>query len=99
MSMDDRAFNRLPDFDTLWDYDHPDETERDFRELLPTAEACGNTTYLLELITQIARTEGLQRKFDGAHQTLDRVEAELAAELLRPRIRYLLERGRVFNSS
>jgi tetratricopeptide (TPR) repeat protein len=50
-------------------------------------------------LTQIARTEGLQRKFDDAHQTLDRALALLSADLQRAQVRYLLERGRVFNSS
>src|SRR5206468_10942386 len=52
-------------------------------------------------LTQIARAEGLQRKFQDAHKTLDRVEkAMLKAEADdKTRVRYLLERGRVFNSS
>lgn len=89
----------LPDFDKLWDYDHPAETERRFRELLPAAEKSGNVPYLLELKSQIARTLGLQRKFDEAHKVLDDVEPRLTPDLGRPRIRYLLERGRAFNSS
>jgi len=81
-----------PDFDTLWNYDRPDETEKKFRELLPTiGDRKG------ELLTQIARTQGLQRKFDEAHKTLD--EAEKLATGGVARVRYLLERGRVFNSS
>jgi len=57
--------------------------------------------YLTQLLTQIARAEGLQRKFQDAHKTLDRVEkAMLKAEADdKTRVRYLLERGRVFNSS
>ncbi|MGH2482062.1 MAG: tetratricopeptide repeat protein, partial [Ktedonobacteraceae bacterium] len=47
----------------------------------------------------IARTQGLQRKFAEAHTTLDRVKDQLRLELVVPTIRYLLERGRVFNSS
>ena len=43
----------------------------------------------------------MQRKFQDAHKTLDRVEkAMLKAEADdKTRVRYLLERGRVFNSS
>jgi tetratricopeptide (TPR) repeat protein len=89
--------NSLPDFDALWDYNHPAESEACFRELLPAARA--RPAIRLELLTQIARAQGLQRRFDEAQATLDRVEAALTPELLRPRIRYLLERGRVFNSS
>lgn len=87
----------LPDFDAWWDYDHPDETEARFRELLPRAEA--DPSYHAELLTQIARTQGLQRRFDDAHHTLDRVKSMLSPEMKRARVRYLLERGRAFNSS
>ena len=91
--------NTLPDFDALWDYDQPAQTEAAFRALLPQAKASGNPSSSLELLTQIARTQGLQRDFVSAHQTLDQVQASLSADLSRARVRYLLERGRVFNSS
>ncbi len=93
--------SKLPDFDSLWDYDHPGASERRFRELLPAALDSRDFLYLTQLLTQIARAEGLQRKFQDAHQTLDRVEkAMLKAEADdKTRVRYLLERGRVFNSS
>ena len=86
----------LPDFDSLWDYSNPDQTETKFREVLPQFPD-GNER--LELLTQIARTQGLQRKFDEAHKTLDEVEGQLSVDSSRARVRYLLERGRVFNSS
>lgn len=87
------------DFDTLWDYQHPDQTEAKFRQLLPQAEQRSDIAYYLQLLTQIARTQGLQREFVEAHKTLDRVKEHLRTELVVPTIRYLLERGRVFNSS
>jgi tetratricopeptide (TPR) repeat protein len=87
------------DFDTLWNYDNPAETEREFRELLPAAESSGDISYLAQLLTQIARTQGLQRQFDAAHQSLDIVSKLLTDDLQTARVRYLLERGRVFNSS
>ena len=86
----------LPDFDSLWDYSNPAQTETKFREVLPQFPD-GNER--LELLTQIARTQGLQRKFDEAHKTLDEVEGQLSVDSSRARVRYLLERGRVFNSS
>ncbi|HVO68859.1 MAG TPA: tetratricopeptide repeat protein [Aggregatilineaceae bacterium] len=97
--MDASTGQDLADFDRLWDYDHPGKTEQRFRELLPLAVASGNTAYRAELLTQIARTLGLQQKFDEAQRTLDEVDALLADGLARPRIRCLLERGRVLNSS
>lgn len=89
----------LPDFDALWDYTNPEETEVRFRELLPHARQSGDQSYYLELLTQIARTEGLQRQFDDAHATLDSVEAALTDDVPLARVRYLLERGRVYRSS
>src|SRR5690242_9943799 len=84
------------DFDGLWDYNDAAGTEKKFRELLPKAP---DDAYRLELNTQIARAMGLQRKFDDAHKALDEVEASLKPGMDRLKVRYLLERGRVFNSS
>jgi tetratricopeptide (TPR) repeat protein len=86
----------MPAFDSLWDYDQPDETEQRFRELLPTIT---DRSEHAELLTQIARAQGLQGKFAEAHATLDTVEPVLGADLPAASIRYLLERGRVYNSS
>jgi tetratricopeptide (TPR) repeat protein len=91
--------NTLPVFDSLWDYNNPAETGKKFREILPQAETSGDTEYLAELLTQIARTEGLQMKFDEAHKILDKAEKLLTENYKRPRLRYLLERGRTYNSS
>ncbi len=87
----------LPDFDSLWDYSNPDQTESKFREIL--LQIPEKDSAYLELLTQIARTQGLQRKFEEAHKTLDQVEKALDANPSRAQVRYLLERGRVFNSS
>jgi len=88
-----------PDIDGLWDYSNPAETERKFRDLLPQVIQAGNQSYHAELLTQIARTLGLQRKFEAAHALLDEVETMLTSETPIVQIRYWLERGRVFNSS
>jgi len=93
------ATKPLPKFDRLWDYDHPAVTEQKFRALLPAAEKSGDLSYLLELQTQVARCQGLEGKFDDCHATLDAVEKRLTDEVPVARIRYLLERGRAFNSS
>lgn len=87
----------LPDFDSLWDYSNPAATETKFLEILPLFPE--DDPARLELLTQIARTQGLQRKFNDAHSTLDEVERQLSIDSSRARVRYLLERGRVFNSS
>jgi len=89
----------LPNFDALWDYHNPAKTEQLFLEVLPVAQNDGDDDYLAQLLTQIARTQGLQRKFDVAHQTLDEVADLLCEETPLAHIRYLLERGRVYNAS
>lgn len=95
----EKKATELADFDALWDYNDAAKTEATFRTLIPEAEASGNTSYHVQLLTQIARAEGLQRKFDEAHRTLDAAEGMLTDDLVVARIRYLLERGRVTNSS
>ena len=87
----------LPDFDKFWDYNDPAATEKKFRDILPSTE--GHVAYRLELQTQIGRTLGLQQKFTEAHTLLDSVQSSLVDDMKRVRVRYLLERGRVFNSS
>ena len=89
----------LFDFDTLWDYEHPDRTETIFRQLLLNEEANADPSYHLQLLTQIARSQALQRHFAEADATLDQVEPHLTANLVQATIRYRLERGRVLNSS
>ena len=89
----------LPDIDSLWDYHDPKTTEARFRELLPRARQGPDREYEAELLTQLARSLGLQQQFDSAHAVLDIVEAELSARGPKVQVRYLLERGRVFNSS
>jgi tetratricopeptide (TPR) repeat protein len=88
----------LPDFDQLWDYSRPAATESRFREALALVEGAAQESYRLQLLTQIARAQGLQRKFDEAHATLDQVQPHIDVDRL-VEARYLLERGRVFNSS
>ncbi len=87
------------EFDKLWDYNKPEETEKKFREILPEIESSGDRSAYLQLLTQIARTLGLQRKFDEAHKLLDETEPQLNDDDPVSQIRYMLERGRTFNSS
>src|SRR4029434_5022471 len=83
------------DLESFWQYSDPAASEGRFRALLPTTEG----DVALELRTQIARTYSLRRRFAEAHAILNEVEHELPGAGLRPRIRYVLERGRTFNSS
>lgn len=88
-----------PALDTLWDYDDPMASEGRFRARLGMAET--NASDALETRTQLARSLGLQARFDEAHHQLDAVDATLKAtpHHARARIRYVLERGRLYNSS
>jgi tetratricopeptide (TPR) repeat protein len=91
----------MTEIDALWEYSDPGASETRFRAALDGAGAAQR----LELLTQIARTYSLRRRFDESHATLDEVERGLAemeptgADIAKPRVRYLLERGRAFNSS
>jgi tetratricopeptide (TPR) repeat protein len=89
----------LPDFDKLWDYTQPEETEARFRELLPAARASGDRNYHLQLLTQVARAQGLSKRFDAAHATLEHVREGMTEPLPIVQVRYLLERGRCFNDT
>lgn len=88
----------LADFDTLWDYFDPAATEARFRELLPAVVAAGDPDLHAQLLTQIARSQGLQRRFADARRTLDEAEQVLAGRRGTAAVRLLLERGRVLNS-
>jgi tetratricopeptide (TPR) repeat protein len=83
--------------DGWWDFQRPDVSESRFRVEL--ARLSPDSPAAVELKTQIARAEGLQRKFAAAGATLDGVEKALPSATDRAHVRYLLERGRVFNSS
>jgi tetratricopeptide (TPR) repeat protein len=90
------------DIEAFWEYGDPAGSEARFRAAL--VSAAGDER--LELLTQIARTYSLRKRFDEAHALLDEVERELpgaASESpkggVRPHVRYRLERGRTFNSS
>lgn len=89
----------LPEINSLWNYSDPAVTEKKFNELLPEAEKSEDKDYLVQLITQIARTQGLQMQFDEAHKTLDKALKMLDSDTPLGEVRYMLERGRVYNSS
>ncbi|MCC7358963.1 MAG: tetratricopeptide repeat protein [Anaerolineales bacterium] len=85
------------DIDKLWNYDEPAASEQRFRDQLPAVEPGGVTH--IALLTQVARAQGLQRQFEAAHATLDEAQQRLTDGMTVARLRYLLERGRVYNSA
>jgi tetratricopeptide (TPR) repeat protein len=84
------------EFDKLWNYSDPAATEQKFRGLLPEAR---DPDTRLQLLTQIARTYSLRRMCNEAHAVLDDVEKAMTPDLAAVRVRYLLERGRTFNTA
>lgn len=84
--------------DGLWDFDDPAATEERFREALAQALRDPDGALVCEALTQIARTQGLQRRFDDARLTLARADEAADPSRPRDRVRILLEQGRVDNS-
>jgi tetratricopeptide (TPR) repeat protein len=83
------------DIDAFWEYGNPAASEARFRSALEQAQGDER----LEILTQIARTYSLRRDFSEAHRLLDEIEPRLATAGAAPRARYLLERGRTYNSA
>lgn len=83
------------DIDAFWEYSDPAASEARFRAALAAVEGDER----LEVLTQIARTFSLRGQVAAAHAELDEVEQQLGGAGLRPQLRYLLERGRTYNSS
>ena len=82
---------------TLWDFGDPAESERRFRALLARVEEDAEAAAIVR--TQVARAQGLQRRFDDAHRTLDAVETMPSTRGARVAVRMDLERGRIFRSA
>lgn len=89
-------------FDRFWDFNQPDKTEMRFKEILSELKAVEkpDTSLTIELLSQIARTQGLQGKLAEAETTLGDAELLLEQNInnyrVRARIRFLLEKGRIF---
>ncbi|WP_372370875.1 tetratricopeptide repeat protein [Candidatus Uabimicrobium sp. HlEnr_7] len=83
-------------FDSLWNYQDPETTRKKFISILDSSPQ--NNNYTLQLKTQISRTYSLQQNFTKAHNILDDI-AQIKERDSLTNIRYLLERGRTFNSA
>jgi tetratricopeptide (TPR) repeat protein len=86
------------ELDALWDFGDPAGSERRFKAVVERARE-GDERIRSEALTQVARAQGLQRRFDDAERTLDEAEAAIQPGDDRSRIRLLLERGRVANTA
>ena len=83
------------DIDTYWEYSDPAASEARFREAL--GSAAGDER--LELMTQVARSYSLRKRFDEANRVLDEIAPQVDSAGPRVKARYLLERGRTLNSA
>jgi len=72
---------KLPDFDSLWDYDHPGATERSSANFSAALDSL-DLPYLSQLLTQIAE-RGPTTKVQEAHKTLDRVQKPSTKQMTR----------------
>lgn len=88
----------LENFDDLFVGD-PAEIETNLRILLPRAQALEDKSIYLQILSQIALTQAMQKNFDAAHETLNVAEKLLTPKDYLARVRILLERGRVFMQS
>jgi tetratricopeptide (TPR) repeat protein len=83
------------DLDALWDFGRPAVSEQRFRAAL--AQAQGDDALILR--TQIARSLGLRRDFDGARRELIAIAPALAQAGAEVRVRHALEWGRSHSSA
>jgi tetratricopeptide (TPR) repeat protein len=79
----------------LWDFDDLDATEKRFRAHLAEAS---DAAARAEVLTQLARLEGLRSDFDACERLLQEAEG-LAGSAAAVRVRIDLERGRKLRSS
>src|ERR1700756_1943221 len=79
----------------LWDFDDLDRSEQGLREQLGRETAGGGRA---EVLTQLARVEGLRERFDRGEELIRQAEA-LAGASVGVRIRVDLERGRLLRSA
>jgi len=77
-----------------FDYDDPKGSESRLAALSREAQSAGDIPSLAEILTQVARAQALQGHLEEAARTLDRAAA-LPTEAVRPRVRLLIERGRL----
>lgn len=98
MMSESSADTKLENFDDLFT-GNPENIEQDLSALLPQAQALAKKSIYLQILSQIALAQAMQKKFDLAHKTLGKAEASLTSEYELAQVRIFLERGRVFHQS
>ena len=94
--------SQFPDIDGFWDFDDLPSTEVKIKDLVESETASG-VSRSVELITQLARVQGLQRKISEARATLllakDPITKHAGDTNARAEIRFSIEQGRLFGLS
>ena len=85
--------------DDLWDFADATASATRFQARLDALDRQSDPAAAAETLTQLARAQGLQHDFAAAHATLDAVSPATREAFPLVQVRYLLERGRVFNSA
>ncbi len=80
---------KLENFNDLWSLGYPAVVEKKFHELLSQAKSLKDKSIYLQILSQIALAQALQKKFDDAHKTLDDAQKLLTPE-------YNLAQARIF---
>lgn len=100
MTMQTNNVVKLENFDDVWGhFGQPSLVEKKFLEFLPQAELLPDKSIYLQLLSQLALSQALLKKFDMAHATLDKAKSELTDEHDLAQTRILLERGRVYQQA
>ena len=99
MSDIESNYDAAPLFNDLLDYDDFAGTEEALAGVkLSSRDSLGRGAFV-ELMTQIARFQGLQGKFEEAQHSLDEAKDHLELDDSTCRVRYLLEQGRLKRSA
>lgn len=76
--------------------DNPILIEKKLIELLPQAKKLPNTTIYVQILSQIALFQAVQKKFEQAHQTLEQAQLVCKADDFEGQACILLAKGKIF---
>lgn len=94
--------NQLRQIERLWQYNNPKESESRFHAFLDSLKSSSDKydhDFAAEILTQIARAQGLQGKFKQGLESIYKAESEIKSTSGRGWVRILMEKGRLYNSS
>lgn len=86
-------------FDLIWSLGNQAAIEQKFIDLLAQTDISKNRSLYLQILSQIALVQALQKKFDEAHKTLDSADSLSTPEYSLAKTRILLERGRIYHQA